>query len=50
MVDLRRELHEEKPNMIDTESPVAEELQYLEDTKTYKDVEVQVNYLVHLTG
>ena len=50
MVALRRELHEEKPNMIDTESPVAEELQYLEDTKTYKDVEVQVNYLVHLTG
>ena len=43
MVALRRELHEKKPNMIDTESPVAEELQYL-------DVEVQVNYLVHLTG
>ena len=50
MIALRREFHEEKPNMIDSESPVAEELQCLEETKTYKDVEVQVNYLVHLTG
>ena len=50
MVALQRELHEEKPNMIDSESPVVREFQHLEETKTYKDVEVQVNYLVHLTG
>ena len=42
MVALQRESQEEKPNMIDSESP--------EETKTYKDKEVQVNYLVHLTG
>ena len=47
MVALQRELHEEKPNMIDS---VVQEFQHLEETKTYKDVEVQVNYLVHLTG
>ena len=45
MIDLRRELPEDKPNIIDFESPDVQE------TKTYKDGEVQVNdYLVHLTG
>ena len=41
MVALRRELHV-KPNGID--------VQEFQETKTYKDKEVQVNYLVHLTG
>ena len=42
MIALQRELQEEKPCMIDSESP--------EETKTCEDKEVQVNYLVHLTG
>ena len=50
MVALRRELHEDKPNMIDSESPDIQEFQHIEVTKMYKDKEVQVNYLVHLTG
>ena len=47
MVALRRELPADKPNMIDSESPDVQEFQ---ETKMYKDKEVQVNYLVHLTG
>ena len=47
MVALRRELPEDKPNIIDSESPDVQEFQ---ETKTYIDKEVQVNYLVHLTG
>ena len=47
MVALRRELPEDKPNIIDSESPDVQEFQ---ETKMYKDKEVQVNYLVHLTG
>ena len=50
MVALRRKLQEEKPNMIDSESPDVQEFQCIEETKMYKDKEVQVNYLVHLTG
>ena len=50
MVALRRELQEEKPNMIDSEYPDIQKFQHSDETKTYKDVEVQVNYLVHLTG
>ena len=50
MVALRRKLQEEKLNMIDSESPDVQEFQCIEETKTYKDEEVQVNYLVHLTG
>ena len=50
MVALRKELQEEKPNLIDSESPGVQEFQHFEETKTYKDKEVQVNYLVHLTG
>ena len=47
MVALRRELPEDKPNMIDSEFPDVQECQ---ETKMYKDKEVQVNYLIHLTG
>ena len=47
MVALRKELQEEKPSLIDSG---VQEFQHFEETKTYKDVEVQVNYLVHLTG
>ena len=47
MVDLRRELPEDKSIMIDSGSPDVQEYQ---ETKMYKDKEVQVNYLVHLTG
>ena len=47
MVALQRELPEDKPNMIDSGSPDVQEFQ---ETKMYKDKEVQVNYLVHLTG
>ena len=47
MVALQRELPEDKPNIIDSESPDVQEFQ---ETKMYKDEEVQVNYLVHLTG
>ena len=36
--------------MIDSELPDIQECQHFEETKTYKDEEVQVNYLVHLTG
>ena len=41
MVALRKGLLE-KPNGID--------VQEFQETKTYKDKEVQVNYLVYLTG
>ena len=47
MVALQTELQDEKPNMIDSKSPDVHEYQ---ETKMYKDKEVQVNYLVHLTG
>ena len=47
MVALQTELQEEKPNIIDYESPDVQEFQ---ETKMYKDKEVQVNYLVHLSG
>ena len=50
MVALRRKLQEEKTNMIDSKSPDVQEFQCIEKTKTYEDEEVQVNYLVHLTG
>ena len=40
MVALQRKLQEED----------VQEFQCIEETKTYKDEEVQVNYLVHLTG
>ena len=50
MIALKRELQEEKTNMIDSELPDIQEYQHFEETKTYKDEEVQVNYLVHLTG
>ena len=36
--------------MIDSESPKVQKFQCFEETKAYKDVEVQVDYLVHLTG
>ena len=41
------ELPEDKPNMIDYESPDVHEFQ---ETKMYKDKQVLVNNLVHLTG
>ena len=50
MVALQEELQEEKPMLIDSEYPGVHVFQHFEETKTFKDVEVQVNYLVHLTG
>ena len=47
MVALQRELQEDKPNIFDSEPP---DVQGCEETKIYKDMEVQVNYLAHLTG
>ena len=48
MVDLQRELPEDKLNIIASEFHDVQEFQ---ETKMYKDQEVQVNdYLVHLTG
>ena len=47
MVALQRELEEDKSNLIDYESLDVQEFQ---ETKLYEDKEVQVNYLVHLTG
>ena len=50
MVAFQRDLQEEKPSMIDSEYPDTQEFLHFEETKTYKDAEVQVNYLVHFTG
>ena len=47
MVAFQRELPEDKPIVIDSESPDVLEFQ---EMKMYKDKEVQVNYLVHVTG
>ena len=50
MVALLEELQEEKPKLNDSDYPGVHVFQHFEETKTFKDVEVQVDYLVHLTG
>ena len=50
MVALLEELQEKKPKLIDSNYPGVHVFQHFEETKTFKDVEVQVDYLVHLTG
>ena len=47
MLSLQTELQEGERIMIDSGYPDVQECQ---ETKMYKDKEVQVNYLVHLTG
>ena len=47
VVALQRELQEKNTIVIDSGCPDVQECQ---ETKLYKDKEVQVNYLVHLTG